>query len=154
MSSRINSSKLALVMVGDSVVGFMVAFLDSPRRGGRVKGRCGRTGEGACPDVFLPCVRVSCRSFARLMPTTTCNNSIPQLRAAGISERIHHGFFHPDFFQMSMPEAATQNLIDRDAQILGRRNLAGEFGQRVQVLMSEALEDFLVYEAIEIHQIT
>src|SRR2546426_12567167 len=40
------------------------------------------------------------------------------LGAAGVFERIHHGFFHAHLFQMSLGEAAPQNIEDGGGQIL------------------------------------
>jgi hypothetical protein len=51
---------------------------------------------------------------------------------------------------MSVAEALLHYFVDVDAEILGRGHLFFEFGQRVQVLVAEAFQDFGVHEAVEI----
>src|SRR6266700_3375853 len=57
--------------------------------------------------------------------------SISDFGTPGVLERIHHGFFHTHPFQMSLGEAAPQNIIDSGAEVLRRRDDTGELRQDV-----------------------
>src|SRR5713101_9314487 len=106
--SLTNSSKLALVSVVVSTGVMWSSFMAELRSAGRVR----------APT-----------------PTWSCRLLAADFGTPGVLERIHHGFFHTHLFQMSLGEAAPQNIIDSGAEVLRGGYRLRKFLERVQTMV-------------------